>query len=201
MAWQIRGEYMETCNCAFLCPCIVTNLQGQPTEGDCKAALAMHIDEGSMDGVSLDGVDFIAILQSKGPMGAGDMTVGLVVDAAASDAQVQAITAIASGAAGGPLAMMAPLVGRFAGVERASVSIRGEGGKWSARAGELIDQACEGVLNMEGRPLVLDNASHPVSSRIALARAARSMFKVFGIEWKDETGTRNAHYAPFSWAG
>jgi hypothetical protein len=201
MAWQISGRYMETCNCAFLCPCIVTNLQGQPTEGDCKAALGMHIETGSKDGVSLAGVDFITVLQSKGPMAAGDMAVGLIIDSAASDAQVEAITAIASGAAGGPMAMMAPLVGRFLGVERASVSIAAEGEKWSVRAGNLIDQACEGVLNMDGRPLMLDNASHPVNSRLALAKAVRAMFSVFGVQWKDDTGTRNAHYAPFSWSG
>jgi hypothetical protein len=201
MAWQISGQYMETCNCTFLCPCIVTNIQGMPTEGSCKAALGMHIEKGLKDGVSLDGVDFITMLQSKGPMGAGDMTVGLIVDSSASDAQVEAITAIASGAAGGPMAMMAPLVGKFAGVERAKVSITRDGEKWTVRAGDLVDQACEGVLNMEGRPLVIDNASHPVSSRIAMAKAVRSVFNVFGIHWKDETGARNAHYAPFSWSG
>ena len=201
MAWQISGRYMETCNCTFLCPCIVTNLQGTPTEGNCKAALGMHIEKGSKDGVSLDGIDFIAILQSDGPMAAGGMTVGLVVDSAASDEQVQAITAIASGAAGGPMAMMAPLVGRFAGVERAKVEIRGEGEQWTARAGDLVDQTCEGVLNMDGRPLMLDGASHPVNSRLALAKAVRSLFDVFGIQWRDETGTRNGHYAPFSWSG
>ena len=201
MAWQISGEYMETCNCAFLCPCIVTNLQGRPTEGDCKAALGMHIATGDKDGVSLDGVDFIAILQSQGPMGAGNMTVGLVIDSAASDAQVEAITAIASGAAGGPMAMLAPLVGRFAGVERAKVSISRDGERWTTRAGTFIDETCEGVLNMAGQPLVLDNASHPVNSRLALAKAARSVFNVFGIQWKDDSGTRNGHYAPFSWSG
>ncbi|GAB3757670.1 DUF1326 domain-containing protein [Ramlibacter monticola] len=201
MAWQISGEYMETCNCAFLCPCIVTNLQGRPTEGDCKAALGMHIETGNKDGVSLDGVDFIAILQSQGPMGAGNMTVGLVIDSAASDAQVEAITAIASGAAGGPMAMMAPLVGRFAGVERAKVSISREGERWTTLAGAFIDETCEGVLNMAGQPLVLDNASHPVNSRLALAKAVRSVFDVFGIQWKDDTGNRNGHYAPFSWSG
>lgn len=201
MAWQISGQYMETCNCTFLCPCIVTNLQATPTEGACKAALGMHIEKGSKDGVSLDGVDFIAILQSKGPMGAGDMTVGLVVDSAASDAQVEAITAIASGAAGGPMAMMAPLVGTFAGVERAKVSIARDGEKWTVRAGDLVDEACEGVLNMEGRPLAIDDVSHPVNSRLVLAKAVRSVFDVFGIRWRDTTGTRNAHYAPFSWSG
>jgi hypothetical protein len=201
MAWQISGQYMETCNCTFLCPCILTNIQGMPTEGNCKAALGMHIEKGSKDGVSLDGVDFITMLESKGPMGAGNMTVGLIVDASASDAQVEAITAIASGAAGGPMAMMAPLVGDFAGVQRAKVTITNDGEKWTARAGNLVDQTCEGVLNMEGKPIVLDNASHPVNARIALAKAVRSVFDVFGIKWQDETGTRNGHYSPFSWSG
>ena len=201
MAWQISGQYMETCNCAFLCPCIVTNLQGTPTEGNCKAALGMHIESGSKDGVSLSGISFITLLESKGPMGAGNMTVGLIIDSAASNAQVEAITAIASGAAGGPMAMMAPLVGKFAGVERAKVTISHDGEKWTASAGDLLDETCEGVLNMEGKPLAIDNASHPVNSRLALARAVRSVFNAFGIRWKDESGTRNGHYAPFSWSG
>lgn len=201
MAWQISGDYMETCNCALLCPCIVTNLQGRPTEGDCKAALGMHVAKGSKDGVSLDGVDFVCVLKSNGPMAAGGMTVGLIVDSSASDAQAEAITAIMTGSAGGPMAMMAPLVGQFAGVERAKVTVRGDGEKWTAQAGDLVDQACEGLLNMDGRAMAIDNVSHPVNSRLALAKAARAMFNAFGIQWKDESGTRNGHYAPFSWSG
>lgn len=201
MAWQISGQYMETCNCTLLCPCITSNLAATPTEGDCKAALGMHIDKGSKDGVSLDGMDFMMILQSKGPMGAGNMTVGLVVDSSASAAQVDAITAIASGAAGGPMAMLAPLVGNFAGVERAKVEVRQDGDKWFARAGDLIDESCEALLNMDGKVMALDNVSHPVNSRLALARAKKSIFKVFGIEWNDSSGTRNGHFAPFAWSG
>ena len=52
--WQISGEYMETCNCAFLCPCITSNLTARPTEGDCKFAVAMRIDKGEKDGVKLN---------------------------------------------------------------------------------------------------------------------------------------------------
>lgn len=201
MAWQISGQYMETCNCTLLCPCITSNLAATPTEGDCKAALGMHIDKGSKDGVSLDGVDFVMLLQSKGPMGAGNMTVGLVVDASASQEQVDAITAIASGAAGGPMAMMAPLVGSFAGVERAEVTVEQDGNTWHARAGDFVDESCEALLNMDGQPMALDNVSHPVNSRVGLAKATKSRFNVFGIDWDDSTGTRNGHYAPFAWQG
>ena len=49
MGWNIEGQYVETCNCAFLCPCITSNLSAKPTEGDCKAALGMRIDSGEKD--------------------------------------------------------------------------------------------------------------------------------------------------------
>ncbi|MBC5764885.1 DUF1326 domain-containing protein [Ramlibacter albus] len=201
MAWQISGSYMETCNCEFLCPCIVTNLQGKPTEGDCKVAIGMHIDKGSKDGVALDGVNFIAVMQSNGPMGAGNMTVGLIVDSGASDEQAQAVTAIASGQAGGPMAALAPLIGKFAGVERAKVAFERDGETWTVKAGKSVDQKCTGVLNMEGKPIALDSVSHPVSSRIALAKAVDSHMHVFGIDWDDTSGTRNAHYSAFAWSG
>ena len=203
MTWQISGQYMETCNCTLLCPCITSNLAATPSEGDCKAALAMHIEKGSKDGVSLDGINFILMLKSAGPMGAGNMTVGLIVDSAASDEQVHAVGAIASGAAGGPMAMLAPLVGKMAGVERRDVRIQNKGTTWSASAGELLDEACEGLPNMATPPevMALDNVSHPVNSRLALAKATRSKMSAFGIDWNDSTGTRNGHYAPFAWSG
>jgi len=203
MAWQISGQYMETCNCTFLCPCITSNLAARPTEGDCKAALALHIAKGSKDGIALDGVNFILMLKSQGPMGAGNMTVGLIIDTAASDEQAQAVGAIASGAAGGPMAMLAPLVGKMAGIERREVRIENKGTTWSASAAELLDEACEGLPNMATPPdvMMLDNVSHPLNSRLALAKATRSRMSAFGIEWDDSTGTRNGHFAPFTWSG
>jgi hypothetical protein len=49
--------------------------------------------------------------------------------------------------------------------------------------------------------ICLDNTAHPVNSRLSLAKATRSKFHVFGIDWEDSTGTRNGHFAPFSWSG
>ena len=201
--WQISGEYMETCNCTMLCPCITSNLAAMPTEGDCKAAVTMRIDKGEKDGVKLDGVSFIVMMHAPGAMGDGNMTVGLVIDDKASDAQVAAVTAIASGAAGGPMGALAPLVGSFAGVERRPISFEMNGLKREVRAGDLIDQACEGLpsATTPGEAIGIDNVAHPVNSRLSLAKAVRSIFNVFGIRWNDSTGTRNGHFAPFAWAG
>lgn len=201
--WQITGEYMETCNCAFLCPCITSNLTARPTEGDCKAAVTMRIDKGAKDGVTLDGLSFVVMMHSPGAMGEGNITVGLIVDDTATDPQLEAISAIATGSAGGPMAALAPLVGRIAGVERRPIRFEADGLNRSMSAGELVDQACEGVASAvaPGQAIGIDNTAHPVNSRLSLAKATRSRFHVFGIDWDDATGTRNGHFAPFAWAG
>ena len=201
--WQISGQYMETCNCALLCPCITSNLAARPTEGDCKAAVTLHIDKGAKDGVKLDGLSFIVMMNSPGAMGDGNITVGLIVDEKASDEQVEAISAIATGAAGGPMAALAPLVGRMAGVERRPIQFEVDGLNYAVRAGELVDQACEGLASAADpkQAIGVDNTAHPVNSRLSLAKATRSKFNVFGIQWDDSTGTRNGHFAPFAWTG
>jgi hypothetical protein len=201
-AWQIEGRYMETCNCEFICPCIGTNMEAMPTEGDCKVAIAMHIDKGNKGGVSLDGLNFIVMMHAPGVMGKGNIKVGLIVDERASDAQVEAIKEIASGAAGGPMAAMAPLVGEFAGIEKRPISFDSDGMNFSVKAGELVDQSLAGIASAsrEGEPIYLENTAHPASTRLALAKATRSMFNVFGIRWNDSSGNRNGHFAPFSWA-
>jgi len=200
-SWQLTGQYMETCNCTLLCPCITSNLTARPTEGDCKAAVALRIDSGTKDGVQLDGLSFIVLMHSPGPMMDGDITVGLVIDAAAAADQAEAITAIATGSAGGPMAALGALVGRVAGVERRPITFELDGLRRSVTAGELVDQACEGVASVHNpqEAVCVDNTAHPVNRRLSIARATRSSLHAFGIDWEDATGTRNGHFAPFSW--
>ena len=162
----------------------------------------MRIDQGTKDGVALDGLSFIVMLHSPGPMGEGNMTVGLIIDETASDQQVEAITAIATGASGGPMAALGPLVGQIAGIERRPIEFEIDGLSRSVRAGDLVDQACEGLPSAvkEGEAVGIDNVLHPVNNRLSLAKATRSLMNVFGIKWNDSTGTRNGHFAPFSWS-
>src|SRR5690349_24921986 len=185
--WRIDGQYFETCNCQFICPCISSNLTANPTERDCKAAITMRINKGQKDGVTLDGLSFIVLLHAPKAMIEGNITVGLVVDERATDEQTEAIGAIASGSVGGPMAALAPLVGRMAGIEKRQVRIEQNGMKYAVSAGELIDQSLEGVPGpaRPGEPIYLDNTCHPVSSRLALAKAHQSRFHAFGIDWDD----------------
>ena len=40
--WEISGEYMESCNCDHLCPCIYAGLQGPVTYEHCTLALDLY---------------------------------------------------------------------------------------------------------------------------------------------------------------
>ena len=104
-SWTISGQYFETCSCDFVCPCILGQLATRPSKGSCTFAMAMQIERGSFGSVSLDGIPFVVLGYTPAEMGKGNWSVGLLIDERASAEQRDAITAIASGQAGGPMAL------------------------------------------------------------------------------------------------
>ena len=103
--WQVSGQYFETCSCDFVCPCILGQMAVEPTHGSCTFAMAFKVDHGGYGAVPLDGLGFIVLGRTPEAMGKGNWSVGVIADERASAAQRDAITAIASGAAGGPMAV------------------------------------------------------------------------------------------------
>ena len=73
----------------------------RPSKGSCTFAMAMQVERGSFGDVPLNGLTFIVLGMTPEEMGKGNWSVGLVIDERATAAQRDAITAIASGAAGG----------------------------------------------------------------------------------------------------
>src|SRR5258707_10026760 len=61
--WSIRGEYMESCNCDYLCPCVYTNPQGPVTYDHCTAVLVFRIDDGDFGGVRLHRLEIAFVLR------------------------------------------------------------------------------------------------------------------------------------------
>src|SRR5262245_58543492 len=139
--WKVSGQYYETCSCDFICPCITGQMAVKPTKGSCTFAMAYRIDRGSYGKVSLDGLGFILLGWTPEVMGKGNWSVGLIADQRASVEQRDAITAIASGAAGGPISALSGLIGRFLGVESAPIQFSQSGVKWPVKAGTFVDMA------------------------------------------------------------
>ncbi len=203
-AWKVSGQYYETCSCDFLCPCLPGQLAVRPSKGSCTFAMAFQIDRGSYGSFSLDGLGFIVLGLTPEAMGKGNWSVGLIADERASVEQRDAITAIASGAAGGPMAALSGLIGKFLGVESAPIRFDRDGAKWLVEAPRLVDMAAEGAMGINPaatEPLHLENTGHPAAARFALAHASRSHVHALGLAWDDVTGKNNGQYAPFSWQG
>jgi len=203
VSWQLSGDYFETCSCNYVCPCVPTNLAGQPTKGHCYFAFVFHVDGGRYGNVGLDGLNFAVVGQSPGVMVNGNWSVGLITDERASAEQQQALTTIASGQAGGPMAALAPLIGQFLGTEAKPIHYQKNGMRRSVSIPGVLDQAVEGVGSAANpsEPLCIDNTLHPANSRLALARSVRSHLHVFGLNWDDTSGQNNGHFAPFAWQG
>jgi hypothetical protein len=198
--WQISGNYMEACSCDSVCPCPTSGLAARPTKGSCDAGLVFHVERGQYGGTTLDGLSFAVLLHTPGPMGEGNWTVGVIVDERASPSQREALTSIANGQSGGPMAAVAPLVGRFAGAEAKPIKLEGTGLKRAVSIPGVLDIAIEGIAGAnQDEPIYLDNVGHPAASRLALAKATRSHMQGFGIKWDDTSGRNNGHFAPFSW--
>src|SRR5512132_763115 len=142
-AWKVSGQYYETCSCDFLCPCLPGQMIVRPTKGTCTFAMAFQVDRGSYGSVSLDGLGFIVLGFTPEAMGKGNWSVGLIADERASIEQRDAITAIASGAAGGPMSALSGLISKFLGVESAPIRFDRSGARWSVTASSLLDMAAE----------------------------------------------------------
>jgi hypothetical protein len=199
--WQISGEYFEACSCDSVCPCPTSGLAAPPTKGYCAAGLVFRVERGQHGGTRLDGLSFAVLLHTPGPMIQGNWTVGVVVDARATAAQREALTAIASGQGGGPMAALGPLVGRFAGVEARPITIEQTGMRRSVVIPDVLDIVVEGIPGARANePIYLDNVGHPAASRLALAKASRSHLHAFGIDWDETSGRNNGHFAPFAWS-
>jgi len=160
-----------------------------------------HIDQGRYGNASLDGLNFAVIGHSPGVMSNGNWSVGLLVDERASAEQQQALTAIASGQAGGPMAPLAPLIGTFLGVQTKPIHYQKTGMRRSVSIPGALEQAVEGVSGTANpaEPMYIDNTLHPANARLALAHAVRSSLHAFGIDWDDSSGQNNGHFAAFRW--
>ena len=203
MAWRISGEYMESCNCDYLCPCIYTNPQGPATRDHCTALLIFRIDQGEADGVDLAGAKFALVFKTGRVMADGGWTYGAVIDPA-DDAQAAALEAIAGGKAGGaPGAICKNLVTNHRGVTRAPINFTMDGLSRKVDIPGMLSFEIDAVEPRAepGEPMHIDNTSHPANKRLALAQAKYMQVEAFGVNETILGQGNNGHFAPFEWSG
>ncbi len=199
MAWNLEGSYFETCSCDVVCPC-TASLSFGATNDYCRVVLVFNVKSGEVEGTDVSGLTVAAVADTPKVMTDGNWRLGVFIDAAASDEQAEKLGAVFSGALGGPMEALGPLVGETLGVERAPIEVHEDGISHSVRIGDAVDFEVEDVVPFgveTGQPARLTGIFHPAGSELNVAHATRSKIDAFGIRYDAKAAFSTSE---FSWA-
>jgi hypothetical protein len=197
MAWNIEGSYFESCSCEVVCPC-TASLALSADYDRCRVTLVFNIKKGDVEGVDVSGLTVAAIGDTPKVMTDGNWRLGVFMDANASDEQMEKLGGVFSGALGGPMEALGPLIGENLGVEKAPIEFREEGLRHSVKIGDAVDIEVEDVVPFgveSGQPAKLTGIFHPVGSELTVSRATRAKVDAFGIQFEGKSGFSTSSFA------
>jgi hypothetical protein len=199
MAWNLDGSYFETCSCELVCPCTASISNGA-TYDRCNVVLVFNVKSGEVDGTDVSGLTVAAVADTPKVMSEGNWRLGVVIDEAASDEQAEKLGGVFSGALGGPMEALGPMVGENLGVERAPIEVNEDGLRHSIRIGDDVDFEIEDIVPFgveTGEPAKITGIFHPAGPELTISRATRSKINAFGIQYEGKSGFSRSQ---FSWA-
>jgi hypothetical protein len=157
-SWKMRGKGYEFCNCDFGCGC---NFGGFPNSksGACHALVGLHIASGTCGDVKLDGIKCAALVQWPKAIHEGNGKCVFVVEPATTDKQIEALAQIFGGQLGGlPWELLGPTF-QVVGLEKAAITIEGEGVKSTfkiAGIGEARGDTLKNPVTGEDHQAIVD---------------------------------------------
>jgi hypothetical protein len=199
MGWSVQGTYIEACNCEAACPCIFFS---PPTEGECKAIVGWHVDKGSHGDVVLDGLNVALIAYAPGNMKDGQWKVALYLDDRGNDQQRAALQGIFSGADGGHIANLGPLIGQVLGARPARITFDPDANdRFRFNVDGAASTDMEPVQGQEGGRVEI--MGHPLAvspgQPVTVSRASHLKINDHGISC--DIAGRNGFFAPFAYQG
>jgi hypothetical protein len=202
--WTLTGDYFENCSCDVVCPCLVSTaapMTSKPTRGACDVPMVVHIDRGRYGDISLDDLNVALMIHTPGPMGEGNWVVAAYVDERADDRQAEALGAIFTGGAGGPMAAFAALIGKNLGVKRVPISYQVEGNRRSAEIPDILHLSVRPLPSLLGENGEMWAATgHPFNPE-KLAFAVGDDGNTYNDhEMRFDNSGQNGHYAAIRWS-
>lgn len=197
MPWNLAGSYFETCSCDVVCPC-TASLSLEATKDRCKVVLVFNVTDGEVEGTDVSGLTVAAVCDTPKVMSEGNWRLGVVIDAAASDEQAEKLGGVFSGALGGPMEALGPLIGENLGVERLPIEVQEDGLKHSIKIGDEVDFEIEDIVPFgieSGEPARMTGIFHPVGSELTVSHATRSQINAFGIQYEANAGFSSSEFA------
>jgi len=142
--WKLKIEHLMACNCNYGCPC---SFEAPPTYGTCEAALAYRVAKGNYGDVSLDGLGWVLAAAWPGPLHEGNGRGVVYLDSRAKGANREALEAIATGKAGGPIGIFMSTVTNGLSVQSARLEFTYDGKLSQFSATDAVQVEFEAIRN------------------------------------------------------
>jgi hypothetical protein len=198
VAWRLEGEYFENCNCEVVCPCFAQ----RPADNErCLVPFVCHVEEGERDGLRLDDLGFVLVVDSPAVMGDGGWRLATYIDERADGPQREALEAILSGAEGGVPGRLGRLIGERLGVKFVPIRFEVDGRRRRVEVPGIMAFEVEGIVatRNDGPVLEVTNTAHPFGPTLALARSLGGRYDDRDHGWSFDNTDRNGHYSHFVW--
>ena len=200
--WDLRVDYVETCNCNFGCPC---NFSGYPTDGHCEALVGYHVRQGRFGRTKLDGLDVIYAAAWPRAIHQGGGTLRLYVSEHASGEQRDALVSIFAGKAkgSGPFELFAGTMADVQPPVFAPIEFKPDGRRSTFRVPDALEVALAPFTNPVSGEVQDVRLSLPKGFIFRSAQAARTLaMRILGTGALsfDHAG-RNAFYARLDFKG
>jgi hypothetical protein len=202
MTWKLQGEYFENCNCDILCPCITSSMQGPADYDRCLVPLIANIRKGSFEDMTLDGLNFIMVIDAPAVMSEGNWRVAVYIDERATDDQRQVLGSILSGVNGGPPQMLAGLIGEQLGVKFVPITYTSDNLRKRVEVPGIMEFEVEGITAPGSDTAIeITNVAHPMGSNLPIAKSLSGSYNDPDYDFAFDNTGKNGHYREFIWQG
>jgi hypothetical protein len=203
MAWNLKGQLIESCSCNMFCPCWfgVQELMIMD-QGWCAGALALRIEEGSSDGVELGGRTLALAVHFPGPtLFDGNCTARVFVDDGADGDQRRELEAIAQGQKGGPMEVIGGLVSTWLPAQSVPIEVKEDGEAISVSVGDAGELKSQLLRDPEGNAFTLRGGGFVGGFGLEEAELAPSATNWTDPDMPREYETKSGARGAFAWAG
>ncbi len=200
--WSMKGTMVGACNCDWGCPC---NFDAYPSKGFCEGVYTMEVKEGRYGSIDLAGVKFTWGGKAPGAIHEGNVTSQLVLDAAMTTDQQEAIKTLwRGGGVGMPFDVFASVTTVWLDPVVAPIDIKWDGIRSEVKVGKgkIYEASISRIKNPvtgDEEEIYLDKPSGFTSLRSELGMSLVHRFSTEGLSF-DDSG-QYAEYAEFSYQG
>ena len=197
--WRATVQNIVACNCNWGCPCA---FDAPPTFAHCEGVVGHRVVTGTYGSLTLNGLKWVLVVRWPGAIHERNGRGVVFLDVNARGSKREALEAIATGRAGGPIGIFMSTVNAGLEVREAKIDFKLHGEKSFVRVADVVDVALEPILNSVTKAPhyaravfktgLLTDAEDYFSNKVATA-------KVAGLTM-DHAG-KNAHTYLSNWKG